>query len=103
MVLRKNVFACLFNFHDILGLSHHEQVCFITFASVKLYRLKTLTSCIAQLLIQAHKFYCFHPCLHISFKYVWDAGGSISRKVASLNILVNDVINLLYTDGLEKF
>ena len=61
----------------------------ITFASVKLYYLITLISHITQLL-PIRKFYCFR-----SFMLPND-GRSISRNVALLNILVHDVINVLY-------
>ena len=70
----------------------------IIFMSVKFYCLITLISHVAQLLL-IHKFYCFRPYPHISFKYVphnhyvaqlW-GWGSISQNVASLNILAHDV------------
>ena len=60
-----------------------------------------LISHIAQLLL-IRKFYCFRKGPHISFKYARqsftlpDDGRSISQNVAHLNILVHDVINLLY-------
>ena len=65
--IRKNIFACLFSVHNTISLSRHEQVC--------LMRLRF------------ERYFSHHR--------VYD-GRSISRNVASLNILVHDVINLLY-------
>ena len=67
-IVRKNIFACLFSVHNTISLSRHEQVC--------LMRLRF------------ERYFSHHH---------WpDDGRSISRNVASLNILVHDVINLLY-------
>ena len=65
--IRKNIFACLFSVHNTISLSRHEQVC--------LMRLRF------------ERYFSHHRP---------DDGRSISRNVASLNILVHDVINLLY-------
>ena len=60
-----------------------------------------LISHIVQLLL-IRKFYCFCKGWYISFKYARqsftlpNAGRSIPRNIAQLNILVHDVINLLY-------
>ena len=64
-VIRKNIFACLFSVHNTISLSRHEQVC--------LMRLRF------------ERYFSHHRA---------DDGRSISRNVASLNILVHDVINL---------
>ena len=63
-LIRKNIFACLFSVHNTISLSRHEQVC--------LMRLRF------------ERYFSHHRA---------DDGRSISRNVASLNILVHDVIN----------
>ena len=67
-IIRKNIFACLFSVRNTISLSRHEQVC--------LMRLRF------------ERYFSHHRAM-------WR---SISRNVASLNILVHDVINLLYHD-----
>ena len=62
----KNIFAYLFSVHNAISLSCHEQVC--------LMRLRF------------ERYFSHHRPNKRSF----------SRNVASLNILVHDVINLLY-------
>ena len=62
----KNSFACLFSVRNTISLSRHEQVC--------LMRLRF------------ERYFSHHRA---------NDGRSISRNVASLNILVHDVINLL--------
>ena len=45
----------------------------ITFAPAKRYSVVNLISCIAQLfLTQVRKFYCFHPCLYIVYKFFYN-------------------------------
>ena len=69
--LGKNIFAFLFSAHNTISLSCHEQVC--------LMRL----------------------CFERYFSHLWpDDGRSVSRNVALLNILVHDIINLLYSEDL---
>ena len=70
IIIRKNIFACLFSVHNTISLSRHEQVC--------LMRLRF------------ERYFSHHQP---------DDGRSISRNVASLNILVHDVINLLYYEN----
>ena len=81
----------------------------ITFVSVKFYCQITLicqiilNSHIAQLLL-IHKFYCLRPGPHIcdimrdiiTGEVSLENGRSISRNVAWLNILLRDVMTLLY-------
>ena len=71
--IRKNIFARLFSVHNTISLSRHEQVC--------LMRLRF------------ERYFSHHRA-----RMRPDDGRSISRNVASLNILVHDVINLLYND-----
>ena len=65
--IRKSIFAGLFSVHSTISLSRREQV--------RLIRLRF------------ERYFSHHSP---------DDGRSISQNVASLNILVNDVINLLH-------
>ena len=68
--VRKNIFACLFSVHNKISLSRHEQVCLMRLRFERYFS-------------------------HQRADGMPDDGRSLS-KVASLNILVHDVINLLY-------
>ena len=70
--IHKDIFACLFSIHNTIGLSRHEQVCLSG--------------------LRFERYFSHHRA---------DDGRSISRNVAHLNILVHDVINLLYYKVLE--
>ena len=67
VTIRKNIFAYLFSVHHTISLSRHEKVC-----------------------LMRRRFERYFS------RYRAHDGRSISRNVASLNILVHDVINLLY-------
>ena len=65
--LRKNILACLFSVHKIVNLSRYEKVCLMRLSFER------------------------------DFSYHWpDHWEILSWNVASLNILVHDVINLLF-------
>ena len=66
--IHKDIFACLSSIHNIISLSCHEQVCL---SGLRFER-------------------------YFSHHHLPDDGRSISRNVAHLNILVHDMINLLY-------
>ena len=66
IIVHKDIFACLFSIHNTISLSCHEQVCLSW--------------------PRFERYFSHHP----------DDGRSISRNVAHLNILVHDMINLLY-------
>ena len=65
----KNIFACLFSIHNRISLSCHKHVCLSG--------------------LRFERYFSHHRP---------DDERSISRNVARLNILVHDVINLLYRD-----
>ena len=66
--IRKNIFTCLFSVHNAISLSRHEQVCLIR--------------------LRFERYFSHHRTRW------WEKYLSKS----SLNILVHDVINLLYFD-----
>ena len=74
----KDIFACLFSIHNTISLSCHEQVCL------------SGQICHEQVCLM------FNPTINTSPIMPPNDGRSISRNIAQLNILVHDMINLLY-------
>ena len=87
-LIRKNIFACLFSVHNTISLSRHEQVCLMRL------RFERYFSNHLRFSLRCHHNKILPKDLQLKSRP--DDGRSISRNVASLNILVHDVINLLY-------
>ena len=75
----KKFFACLFSVHNIISLSHHEQVCLTRL------RFERYFSHNSGLMIG-----------EVSLEFGPDDRRSISPNVALFNIFVHEVINLKF-------